>query len=1138
MERKINSFFGNIISYFTRHATAANLILGLMIVLGLVATNRLRSQFFPDVVINTIVVSVNWDGAGPEDIDNGIISIMEPGLLGVEGLEKIVSTSRQGQARIALDFEDSWDMDRAGDEVKSIVDAINNLPETASDPKIRRIAWRDKVTDVIISGPVSVEQLGTYADEFSQKIYRKGISRTSTNGIEAPIINVLIPEEKLVQYNIDLRDIASLINEEARSDPAGDLSGGVARLKTGIEKKSIKDLGSIPVISRKDGSKIYLQDVAVLEVNQGSDSIAFYRRGNPAVSIRVDRSDSGDAIEIQNDVEKSVQELRETLPKNVEIELSGTRAEAISNRLNLLLKNGATGLLLVIILLFLFLSLKTAFWVAVGIPAAMLTALGFMYVSGITLNMISLFALILCLGIVVDDAIVVGEHADFRSRQLKETAYEAAENGALRMSMPVFTATITTILAFSALILIGGRFGSLIRDLPFTVVVVLAASLMECFLVLPNHMAHSLTRTSKSIPWYDIPSHYFNLFFNLFKEKYFRPAIKILIFGRYPLLASAILLLTVSYSLLLTGEVKWRFFNAPERGGLTGNIAMLPGATREDTFSMLKELEDASRRVAKKYEEEHGDYPITFSIVKLGGNSGRGLAGSEFKDKDLLGSISVELIDADLRPYSSFAFVGSLQDEVNKSPLLETLSFRGWRSGPGGDAISIQLLGNNISIIKKAALYLIAELESFPEVSGLEDTQSFDKSELILEITPKGSSLGFSTDQIARELYGRLNGIEAATYSDGTREAKIMVMVPKEDLNSEFLYKTWLKSNSGSYVSLSDIVAIKAKSGFSTINRENGLNSITVTGDISEDNPEVAEEITKKIKENILPNVTSRFGIQAIMTGLAEQERNFLNDSIISFSLCLFGIYLALTWVFSSWVRPLVVMAIIPFGLIGTIWGHYFWQIPMSLFSVIGLIGMTGIIINDSIVLVSTINEYEGENRPEAIIDGICDRLRPVLLTTLTTVFGLAPLLFETSQDAQFLKPTVVTLVFGLGFGMFIILFLVPSLITMQKDIRSCFYSLKEILFGEVSKPLKRQVWVLVSVLFICFLILMGQYVFVEDLGAFVPHILPFLPYSLSIFLTYCTLLIGLSIGFFALVNNIFPNSELEELSMATKKKK
>ena len=319
-----------------------------------------------------------------------------------------------------LDFEDSWDMDRAGDEVKSIVDTIANLPDTASDPIVRRIAWRDKVTDVIISGPVAIDQLRTYADEFSQKIYRKGISRTTTGGIEPPVINVLIPEEKLIQYDLSLQKIALMIKEEAGSDPAGDLSDGVSRLKTGVDKKSVRTLSSIPIISKKDGTKIYLQDIAILRINNASRTIALLRDGNPAVSIRVDRTDLGDAIKIQNDVETSVEELRQTLPQNVKIELSGTRSEAISNRLTLLLKNGATGLIFVLVLLFLFLSLKTAFWVAQGIPAAMLAALSFMYVSGITLNMISLFALILCLGIVVDDAIVVGEHADFRSRKLRE----------------------------------------------------------------------------------------------------------------------------------------------------------------------------------------------------------------------------------------------------------------------------------------------------------------------------------------------------------------------------------------------------------------------------------------------------------------------------------------------------------------------------------------------------------------------------------------------------------------------------------------------------------------------------------------------------------------------------------------------
>ena len=1107
MERQINSFVGSIIRYFTRHATAANLLLALMIVMGLVASTRLRSQFFPDVIINTIVISVVWNGAGPEDINEGIVSVMEPNFLGLEGLEKIISTSRQGLARIVLDFEDSWNMDRAGDEVKAIVDTISNLPDTAEDPKIRRIAWRDKVTDVVISGPISVEQLNTYADEFSQKIYRKGISRTSIGGIEPPIINVIVPEQNLIRYDVSLQNIALAISQEAKSDPAGDLSSGVARLKTGIDKKSIQSLASIPVISKEDGSKVLLQDLAILEINKGSNTVALYRDGNRAVSIRVDRSDLGDAIKIQNDVEASVEELQKTLPKNVKIELSGTRAEAISNRLNLLLKNGATGLFLVGILLFLFLSLKTAFWVAVGIPAAMMTALGFMYLSGITLNMISLFALILCLGIVVDDAIVVGEHADFRARRLKESPYEAAENGAIRMSMPVFTATITTILAFSGMIFIGGRFGSLISDLPLTVVVVLSASLLECFLVLPNHMAHSIKSSSSSIAWYDYPSEIFNRGFTTFREKIFRPVIRILIFARYPLLAIAILLLTTSVSLLLTGDVKWRFFNAPERGGLTGNIAMLPGATRTDTFAMLEELENANKRVAERYQKEHGVYPVTFSLLKIGGNSGRGLAGAEFKDKDLLGSISVELIDADSRPYSSFGYVASLQEEVNKSPLLETLSFRGWRSGPGGDAVSIQLLGNDLNVIKQASISLISELEKFSEISGLEDTQSFDKSELILEITPKGSSLGFSTDQIAKELYGRLNGIESATYSDGNKEVKIIVKVSSRDLNSEFLFKTRLKSKMGSYVSLSDIVMIKSKSGFSTINRENGLNSITVSGDISEDNPEAAENVVNTIKESILPKITSRFGVQAIMTGLAEQERNFLNDSLISTALCLLGIYLALTWVFASWMRPLVVMAIIPFGLIGTIWGHYFWQIPMSLFSVVGLIGMTGIIINDSIVLVSTINEYEAQNRDDPVLDGICDRLRPVLLTTLTTVFGLTPLLFETSQDAQFLKPTVVTLVFGLGFGMFIILFLVPSLIAMQKDFKACFSSLWILLLGnDTPKELKKQLWLIIGVLLLFTFIVFCQLIFIDFTGMFLPHILAFMPYSLSILMSYIIL--------------------------------
>ena len=385
----------------------------------------------------------------------------------------------------------------------------------------------------------------------------------------------------------------------------------------------------------------------------------------------------------------------------------------------------------------------------------------------------------------------------------------------------------------------------------------------------------------------------------------------------------------------------------------------------------------------------------------------------------MLGAVSVELIDADLRPYSSYALLGRIQDEIIRHPLLETLSFRNWTSGPGGDSLSIDLLGFDVENLKNASIYFQNQIINFPEITGLEDTQSYDKNELILQLTARGVALGFDIDNVGKQLYQQLNGIEAVSFPFRNRSSKIIIELPEDEIKSDFLEKVNLVSPQGEYVRLSDIVSVISKFGFSSVSRENGLRKISITGEISKDNSTRAIEITELIKSKILPDVKERYGIDINLSGLFKQEREFLNDALIGFLLCLIGIYLALAWVFASWARPIVVMSIIPFGLIGTLWGHYLWGINLSMFSIIGLIGMTGIIINDSIVLVSTIDEYS-RNRglKPAIVDAICDRLRPVLLTTLTTVLGLTPLLFETSKDAQFLKPTIVTLVYGLGFGM------------------------------------------------------------------------------------------------------------------------
>ncbi|QQA42410.1 efflux RND transporter permease subunit [Pelagovum pacificum] len=1025
---------GGILGYFTRHRTAANLVLVLMIVAGLMAVPRMRAQFFPDVVVDSVSVSVSWDGAGAEDVDRAIVQVMSPTLLAVQGVADSSARSSEGSARIQLEFEPGWDMEVAAKDVQDAVDSVSNLPEAADDPQVRSGGWTDSVTDVVIRGPVGIDQLARFADEFVLRLFQDGVTQTSIQGVAAPSTIVQVSSLSLVEHDVTMAEIADAIASEADTAPAGEVAGA-ARVRTGVEKRSAEEIESVVLRSNDDRSELTVGDVANVYVEGVDRERAYFVGDDPAVTISVSRSELGDAIKLQAQVEETAREFQASLPEGVSIELIRTRAEMITGRLNILLDNGLTGLGLVVLLLFLFLNARTAFWVAAGIPVSMLAAIALMHMAGLTLNMISLFALIITLGIVVDDAIVVGEHTDFRHRRLGENPVDAAENAAKRMFLPVFSSTITTVIAFFGLTAIGGRFGEMIADIPFTVIVVLMASLVECFVILPNHMSHSVASAAAG-HWYDIPSRVVNRGFLWFRRTIFRPFMAGVVWARYPVIALVVLLLASQAALLIRGDVQWRFFSSPEQGSVSGNFAMLPGATRDDTFEMMQEMQRAVADLGAQYEEEYGRNPVDYVIAEVGGNAGRGLSGADTKDPDQLGSISIELIEADLRPYSSFAFVSDLQDAVVQHPMAETVSFRSWGSGPGGDDLDIQLSGADADTLKQAAEALKGELLKFPEVTAVEDNLAYDKEELVLSLTPRGQALGYSIDGIGNVLRNRLGGIEAASYPDGVRSATIRVELPEEELTADFLDRTLMRSDNGVYLPLSDIVTVQSRTGFSTLRRENGVMLISVNGDLTDDDADRAAEIMQLVNDDILPQIESDYGIDTNLSGLAEQERDFLSDAGNGTVLVLLGIYLTLSWIFSSWTRPVVVMAIIPFGLIGAVWGHYLWDMPMSMFSIVGLIGMIGIIINDSIVLVSTIDEYaEERGLIPAIIDGAADRLRPVLLTTLTTVLGLAPLMYETSSQAQFLMPTVVTLVYGLGFGMVLVLMVVPALLAIQQDV-------------------------------------------------------------------------------------------------------
>ncbi|GGL99452.1 acriflavin resistance protein [Pseudooceanicola nanhaiensis] len=1059
MARQMPRAAGGILSYFTRHPTAANLLLVVLIVMGIAAVPQMRAQFLPDVISDEIDVSIRWDGAGAEDIDASIIQLLDPVLLSVDGVVSSYARSTEGSARISLEFEPNWNMGQAAEDVSSALDSVTNLPEEAEEPTIRRGGWRDRVTDVVVTGPVGVEQLGRFADEFVTRLFAEGVTRTTIRGVSATDIIVEVPSVNLIANDVSMADISSAIAAEVDADPAGDVAGGNARVRTGIEKRSADQIAAIPLRLNPDGSELRIGDVADIRVEGIGSGRTYFVGANPAISIRVDRNDKGDAIEIQRTVEEVAREMQAVLPAGSSIDLIRTRAEEITGRLDILLDNGLVGLGLVLVLLFLFLNARTALWVAAGIPVSMLAAIAFMYIGGLTLNMISLFALIITTGIVVDDAIVVGEHADARFRKLGEHPVQAAENAARRMALPVFSATLTTVIAFFGLTIIGGRMGEMIQDIPFTVIAVLAASLIECFLILPRHMAHALVHTGTR-HWYDMPSHHVNRGFVWFRRTVFRPMMAGVVWLRYPVMAGVLVVLASQVGLVVKGDVPWRFFNSPEQPSVSGNFSMVNGATRADTMAMMREMQRATDEIGAKYEAEYGRNPIDYVMAEIGGNTGRALASSETKDEDLLGSIAIELIDPDLRPYSSYQLVAELQEAVQPHPLTEEVSFRGWHSGPGGDALDVEFYGADAATLKAASEALKTAVLRFPEVSAVEDNLSYDKDELILELTPQGRALGFTIDTLGRELRNRLNGIEAATFPEGPRSATIRVELPEDELTADFLERTQMRMPSGDYVPLADIVQADRRSGFSTVRRENGLRTISVTGEISEDDPARAGEIMTALRDEILPAIASRHQVEWQMSGLSEQESEFLSDAVTGLILVLLGIYLVLAWVFASWTRPLVIMAIIPFGLVGTIYGHAAWDVPLSMFTVIGLIGMTGIIINDAIVLVTTIDDYAGDRGLiPSIIDGAADRLRPVLLTTLTTVLGLAPLLYENSSQAQFLKPTVITLCYGLGFGVVLVLLVVPALIAAQADVSRRVTSLRRALGARGAGGLRGLTW-------------------------------------------------------------------------------
>ena len=1102
---------GGLIPLFVRHPTAANLLMVAMIIAGLFAALRLNTQFFPSIEIPVITIRVEWPGASAEDVEKNIIEAIEPEVRFLDGLEDLTSIAREGVGVLTLEFSSSADMQKAHAEVEQAVDRITTFPEDAEDPVVTRIAFYESVANIAIYGPFPEKVLKSYAKQIRDGLLDAGIDRVTLNGARSEEIWVEVAERDLQRLDLTLGDIASVIRSNTRDLPSGTVEGEVdVQLRALAERKTPERLREIEVKALASGEKVLLGDIATVATHFDKDGAIGYRNGSRAIELKVERALSADTLKTLATLEDYLAKVRPQLPQALGIDVYDVRGKFVRQRLGILVKNGLQGLVLVLIILFIFLDRRIAFWTAVGIPVAFLATLAVMYLSGQSINMVSMFALIMMLGIIVDDAIVVGEHTATRLSR-GDPPMLAAERGALQMLRPVLAATLTTQAAFLPIFLVRGTIGDVMEAIPLVVTAVLLASVIECFLILPGHLRHGRPYEvrAESGPDREAKGRFRRAFdrgLASFRDGPYRRLVALSYNWRYATAAFMIGALIVALGLVVGGRVGFTFFPSPEPENIFARVVFAAGVPREEQRKAMFRIEAALRRAETRLLEQEraqkraqlaqkgqtepkeqkeqtaqttaqteatrarkaaaradnepgaGDWlerlgPLAAPIIRLLGVKGEDAPQSRLIETTftILGKsgrtqgenvaeIAVQLTPSEERPISTKQILKVWRKELPPIPGVERVALVGRRAGPPGRDIDVRLQNAPVATLKRAAEELKAILATYPGVSALADDLPYGRPELVLELTPYGRALGFSIESVGQQVRNAFEGAIATRFARGDEEITVRVLRKQASEGLGALAGLYLKSPAGQWVPLNEVVVLRTKQGFGVIQRRDGVRTVGVTGDIDAD-VSSTEEVVARLAREVMPGLAAKYGITYAFKGRDEERRESFADLKAGGILALALIYIILAWVFASYTKPIAVMAIIPFGLVGAIVGHMVMGHDLTIVSLIGLLGLSGILVNDSIILMTRIKDRleRGDSLRRAAIGASQDRLRAVLLTSLTTIGGLLPLLFEQSRQAQFLIPMAITLVFGLAAATLLVLVLVPSLAGIGGDLGRLF---------------------------------------------------------------------------------------------------
>ncbi len=1026
------------IAWMAQHKVAANLVMLIFILGGLLISSRLKQEVFPQFEVDVIRVSVAYPGASPEEVEQGIILAIEDAVRGLDGVKEVISTANEGKATIQIEVVTGTPADRILQDVNNEIESIQSFPELAEEPITSLVEVRSQVLTVMVYGDQEENTLRDVAERLRDELLqRPGITLVELGASRPREISIEIPQRQLREHGLTLNRIAKEIGEAAIELPGGGVktTSGEVLLRTQERRDFGREYQEIPLLSHRDGTTLTVGDIAVIKDGfEDTDEEAFYN-GQRAIQVNVYRVGQETPQSVSKDVHAYLEELERELPDGIGLAVWNDQSEIYRDRMKLLLKNAFLGLILVLILLGLFLDLKLAFWVTVGLPTAIIGSFLFIPLTGASINMISLFAFIITLGIIVDDAVVAGEII-YQKREEGLSFLHAAIAGSREIAGPITFAVLTNIAAFLPLFFVPGTMGNFMRQVPSIVVAVFIVSLIESLFILPAHLSG---RKNTHYVWQvlDRPRQWFSQLMQSFIQERYQPFLRLVLIHRYLSLAIGLALLILAFGLVIGGHIPFSFIPGIDSELIMVQATLPYGAPLETSHRVLARLQVAANQAI----EHHGGpgtvrgmyAQIGTALPKLGpADATPVLAGSH-----LIGMM-VYLVPSDQRPYSGADFSQTWRQAVGTIPGLESLTFKSETGPTGGAPIDIQLTHRSRPTLESAAKELADSLSHYVGVTDIDDGVTLGKPQMSFRIKPEAQSLGLNATRFAQQIRGAFFGVEALRQQRGRNEVKVMVRLPDEERRSLFTIEQMvLLTDQGGEIFLTEAAEILPGHAYTEIKRRDGRRVVAVTADV-DDQIANANTIIGEVTANELAQLIRKYpGLNYSLEGEQASQQESLSALAVGFALAMLLIYGLLAIPFKSYIQPLIVMLCIPFGMIGALGGHILLGYGLSIISLFGIVALAGVVVNDSLVLIVATNQIREANQVslfEAVIQGGMKRFRPIVLTSLTTFFGLAPMMFETALQARFIIPMAISLGFGILFGTIIILTIVPCVYLIIED--------------------------------------------------------------------------------------------------------